>query len=441
MIPLKRGWIVFLASLQLGSSLSPIAYAASAGVEIEAVRTVIPTTRALGSIPQLQFRNSPSLSPLYTLSAPQIQTRQLLAPAPPLPGLLAAPEASAAPQRDAAPFQVTAARVNVSLTLPGLRAQAPPESSQQAAAQVFADLHGEQLVPAAPSETPPAVDAALTGARALVAREFQGTDYLRFKSANGAETLAAVIKQAQALPGRSAILLEAPTAAGKSTLADQLHKSLGKRIVVFPVDRYYKSASDLPRDAYGEPNFERQDSIYLERAAQDFQTLLAGGRIEVPAHPMDGPIIFNSGEYLQMGGDDVAIVDSVYASHDLFLKAAQGRRVLNIYLTAPTAVRLARRLKRDLTERGISVAKNLRRWSAVLANERENILPLQRKADVVLNLTSEDELRRLPETFAALLAQQRQDYDLFMSMLRASIAADRALTPSQPSANTAAAAH
>ena len=54
-------------------------------------------------------------------------------------------------------------------------------------------------------------------------------------------------------------------------------------------------------------------------------------------------------------GDDVVVVDSIYASHEAFLKAAEGRRSLNVYLTAPTAVRLARRLKRDRVERGLSL--------------------------------------------------------------------------------------
>ncbi|MFA6030674.1 MAG: hypothetical protein WC969_12525 [Elusimicrobiota bacterium] len=269
-------------------------------------------------------------------------------------------------------------------------------------------------------------------ARALVASEFQGTDYLRFKGADVDAKIAGILAKARALPGRSVIFLEAPTAAGKSTLARELAKSLAGRLVVFPVDNYYRPGPEVPKDLEGRPDFDQPQSLYLERAASDVKTLLAGGRIELPYHDTAAETTrFDTGKYLQLDADDVLVVDSIYASHEAFLKAAEGRRSLNVYLTAPTAVRLARRLKRDRVERGISVERNLNGWANILFNERTHILPLQAKADVVLNMMSEEELRNLPDSFAEILAQEwaaggseAKLTELYLRMLRASIKAD-----------------
>ncbi|MBI5240698.1 MAG: hypothetical protein HY926_09515 [Elusimicrobia bacterium] len=281
------------------------------------------------------------------------------------------------------------------------------------------------------ASVPSAEHASLAEAKALIDKQFQGTDYMRFQSQDSAQALASIQEKAQALPGRSAILLEAPTAAGKSTLAEAMNKGLNGRMVVFPVDLYFRSYGDIPLDPMGRPDYDRPEALYLQRAAQDVKTLLEGGRVELPKHVMDGPTTFDSGNFLRLGPDDVVIVDSIFASHRYFLEAVKGHQTLNVYLAAPAAIRLARRLKRDKNERGITVHNNLKGWSHLLVNERANILPLREKADAVINLMSAQELANLPQAYAELLAAEwaANNHDaaateLFLKMIQASIEAD-----------------
>jgi|CXWL01.1.fsa_nt_gi uridine kinase/cytidine deaminase len=282
----------------------------------------------------------------------------------------------------------------------------------------------------------PAAATPIEEARALVAKEFAGTDYTRFKGVGGQEALASLVEKVKTLPGRSVIMLEAPTAAGKSTLSAAIDKALPGRIVVFPVDRYFRAVDEVPKGVDGKPDFDHPDSLYLERAAQDVKTLLEGGRVELPLHVINGGTRWDSGEFLQLDKDDVVIIDSIYASHEFFVKATQEHKSLNVYLTAPTAVRFARRLKRDIVERGISAEKNLQMLPQILINEREHILPLRAKADMVLNLVGEEELKRLPETYAEILAKNWEVAgkdagvtELFSRMIRASVAADAMPAP------------
>ncbi|MEK7656248.1 MAG: hypothetical protein AAB412_00685, partial [Elusimicrobiota bacterium] len=156
-------------------------------------------------------------------------------------------------------------------------------------------------------------------------------------------------------------------------------------------------------------------------------------RVELADHDMKtGIYTQKSGQFLQLGENDVVLVDSTYASHPKILAALEGHASLNIHLTAPTVVRLTRRLLRDTKERGTPPATNLRWWGGVLKNERLHILPLGRYADVTLNLVSLAELTELPEKLARILAQEQvhgidpETPRLLEEMVGASLAADEA---------------
>jgi len=314
----------------------------------------------------------------------------------------------------------------VDRVLPGVK---PPPANAQLL---------QPVVQQAPATAAPVDAQLLSRAQGLVDAVFQGSDLLKFKAVDPGLRLDAFLAKAKALPGRSLIILEAPTAAGKSTLASGLNKVLGTRIRAIEVDRYFKSGQQVPLGPNGEPDFDRPEALDLDRVAADIRALLAGQRIQLPVHDMASETTrYDSGEFMELGPDEVLVVDSIYASHEKILQAAAGRQVLNMYLSAPAVVRLARRLARDKTVRGAPVEKNLRRWSIILSDEKQYILPLAAKADLVLNLMSEEELRALPGAYAKLLAQEwaagRQSPELdalFLDMVRESLRADDAVVPS-----------
>ncbi|MEK7234919.1 MAG: hypothetical protein AAB268_13975 [Elusimicrobiota bacterium] len=287
----------------------------------------------------------------------------------------------------------------------------------------------ERLLPgkAAPADA----DALQAKARALIA-PILPSSLSRHVATDGGRAMSLALQRAKALPGRSVVFLEAPTAAGKSTLAEGLHTSLGPRIKVFPVDRYFKPRKEVPVGPDGQPDFDRPESLYLDRVAADMRTLLAGGRVELPLNDMVTQTTrFDSGEFMVLGGDEVLIVDSIYALHAKLISAAKGRRTLNLYLHAPAVVRLARRLSRDRRERGISADTNLSRWPVILQDEIKFILPLKRRAHLVVNLISAPEIEKLLYIYGSVLAAEwaahGEDPALtarFLEGIRSSLAAD-----------------
>ncbi|MEK9146505.1 MAG: hypothetical protein AAB339_12935 [Elusimicrobiota bacterium] len=295
-------------------------------------------------------------------------------------------------------------------------------------------LPGKKAAPKREAPAEQAIpDAAMTKARAKIASLFEDHDLARFAETDPEARVEEILAKARALPGRSAIILQAPTAAGKSTLANGLGQALNGRIKTFSVDRYYKSEQDVPKDSKGQPEWDKPEALDLDRVAADIRDLLAGKRVELADHDMKTGIYTpKSGEFLQLGENDVVLVDSTYASHPKILAALEGRASLNIHLTAPTVVRLTRRLLRDTRERGTPPAVNLRWWGGVLKNERLHILPLGRYADVTLNLVSLAELTELTEKLARILAQEEvhgtdpETPRLLEEMVLASLAADEA---------------
>lgn len=267
-------------------------------------------------------------------------------------------------------------------------------------------------------------------ARAQVDEAFGGADLSGFAAKDSDAQVADMVARAKALPGRSVIFLEAPTAAGKSTLAKSLEGAMGSRIASLEVDRYFKSKAQIPVKA-GTPDYDRPDALHLDRVAKDIKTLLAGGRIELPAHDMvTGETRFDSGEFMQLGPDEVLIVDSIFASHPLLRDAAQGKASLNVYLDAPAVVRLVRRLARDKVARGRPVIDNLQGWSRILENEAAYITPMKADADLVINLIKAEELEGLREAYAKLLLEEQaagrgaEASKLMAEMIKASLAAD-----------------
>ena len=316
----------------------------------------------------------------------------------------------------------TSVLVAESLNLPGLRKDAPAESSKGAAAQLFASVNGERLIS-------PSID----DARSALADLFEGREYLAYQGADVEGQLAPLRRRAAALPGRSLIYLEAPTSAGKSTLADNLKTALAGRVEIFPVDNYFKAIVDVPPGKNGKPDFDRPGALNLEQAGADIKALLAGKKVELPRNDMKtGTVVVHSGEFLELGRDEVLIVDSIYAAQSQLLEAGAGHSALNVFLYAPAVVRLARRIARDRAQRGVSAAYNLTAWPHILEDEKDYILPLHERADRIINLTGRDELLRLPETYAGLLADEwaaegktARVTGLFRDDIKASLAADR----------------
>merc|ERR1711920_1199864 len=166
-------------------------------------------------------------------------------------------------------------------------------------------------------------------------------------------------------------------------------------------DMYFKARTDPthPRDAKGELNFETPDALRLDRVKQDLQALFSGARVELPKFCFKtGTVNENSGQYLQLNGRAVLIVEGIFGLHPVFLSAFEevslyrvligpwsGARLGGLHIVPERKLRLLRRIGRDVRSRGVDAARVMHKFSSVAVGDALNIFQYAHNADIVFD--------------------------------------------------------
>lgn len=176
------------------------------------------------------------------------------------------------------------------------------------------------------------------------------------------------------------------SAAGKSTLvaavADRL-RGRGIGSVVLAVDDYYRDHGHLTVDQRALVNYDHPDSLDLERYVDDLTALAAGRPVEVPVYDFSTHCRLD--EVQRAGPQPVVLADGI-----LLLATPEVRRRLDlaVFVEAPEDLRLERRLRRDVEERGRTPESVRRQFAAtVVPMYREFVAPYVEHADRIVDGT------------------------------------------------------
>ena len=170
------------------------------------------------------------------------------------------------------------------------------------------------------------------------------------------------------------IIMAGGTASGKTSIAAefaQKHKCL-----IIHHDRYYKDIL-FPPDA----NFDEPDALDNTLLAEHLRELKAGNVVELPIYHFPTHRRLRDTERVEP--QDLIIVEGI-----LTLAAAdiveQGD--VRIFVDAPDDIRLARRLQRDVVERGRSVDGVIKQYlTTVRPMHILHVLPSQKRAELTLD--------------------------------------------------------
>jgi len=168
---------------------------------------------------------------------------------------------------------------------------------------------------------------------------------------------------------------------GKTALAEALRESLQPaRVAAFAQDAYYRDRGALPPGARARLDFDAPDAFDLDLFVEHLAALRRGRPVRPPRYCFVTHRRLGHGE--AVGPADIVLVEGL-----LLFVDPRARELLDllIYLDAPEPLRLARRLARDVAERGRterSVIEQYRR-SASPAHRR-HVEPSRAWADVVL---------------------------------------------------------
>ena len=173
--------------------------------------------------------------------------------------------------------------------------------------------------------------------------------------------------------------------AGKTTLVDGLTSRLGAEASVLWFDEYYHDLAHLPVERRAVVNYDHPDSLDEALLVDHLDGLLAGRAVDVPIY--DFATHTRTGRTRRVEPRPVVVVDGI-----LVLAAPELRRRLDlaVFVDAPVEIRLARRMDRDVRERGRTAASVQAQFEATVAPMHEAFVgPSATHADLHLDGTGD----------------------------------------------------
>ena len=147
---------------------------------------------------------------------------------------------------------------------------------------------------------------------------------------------------------------------GKTTLAKALARGHPGALVL-SVDDYYRDLGHLAPDEREGGNFDDPAALDLDALAADLARLRQGLGVDAPVYDFATHTRRPQPRRIEPTG--LIVVEGVLL---LYAEAVRAQLDLSIYVDAPLDVCLLRRLRRDILERGRSVASVLAQYEATV---------------------------------------------------------------------------
>lgn len=171
------------------------------------------------------------------------------------------------------------------------------------------------------------------------------------------------------------------TGSGKTTVARSLLEQVGPdRLAFLPQDMYYRNAEDLADGSPEEVNFDHPSTIDTPLLAEHLRELRSGRAVDRPVY--DFVQHRRCDETVRVEPEPVILVEGI-----LLLAEPEIRDLLDlkIFVDTDADVRLARRIRRDIRERGRSIDEVLHRYlTTVRPMHLEFVEPSKRWADIIV---------------------------------------------------------
>ena len=199
------------------------------------------------------------------------------------------------------------------------------------------------------------------------------------------------------------------TGSGKTTIARAIVQTVGAgNVVLVEQDSYYRNLADMPLDARHQANFDHPDSIDSDMLVNHLIRLKQGLAVEMPLY--DFVTHTRSDKIETIEPKPVVIVEGILIFAE---PRVLGLLDCRIFVDTPDDVRLMRRLRRDITERGRTFERTLEQYERTLRPMHfEFVEPSKRHADIII-----------PEG-----SNSGMTVDLLCSMVREKLQAEQALS-------------
>jgi len=168
---------------------------------------------------------------------------------------------------------------------------------------------------------------------------------------------------------------------GKSTILRRLHEELGpSQVSVLEHDAYYRDQPELSLEKRALINFDHPDSLETDLMVSHVEELLKGRTIQKPIYNFN--LHARTTDTIEVRPTPIIIVEGILVLAEPTLVAKMD---IKLFVDTDADVRLIRRIRRDLIERGRSLDSILEQYeSTVRPMHIEFVEPSKRHADVII---------------------------------------------------------
>jgi len=170
------------------------------------------------------------------------------------------------------------------------------------------------------------------------------------------------------------------TGAGKSTLVKAIKKHFGSQIVCLSHDSYYRDLSNLTLAKRQKVNFDHPNSLETTLLIKQLQDLLQGKSIAVPVY--DFKVSNRTKKIILIKPAPVILVEGILIFAN---KTLANLFDIKVYVDAQADIRLGRRIKRDIEERGRTLDFSLNQYLTMSKPMHEKFVePYKQIADIIV---------------------------------------------------------
>jgi len=167
---------------------------------------------------------------------------------------------------------------------------------------------------------------------------------------------------------------------GKSTIAESLVELFDGPVALVQHDAYYRHTPELSFEARSQVNYDHPASLETELLVEHLVSLRGGDPVDKPAY--DFAKHLRSDEVVVIDPAPVIVVEGILVLAEPALRAELD---LKVFVDTDADIRLARRLERDIEERGRTVTSVIAQYfTSVRPMHLEFVEPSKGYADVII---------------------------------------------------------
>ncbi len=238
--------------------------------------------------------------------------------------------------------------------------------------------------------------------------------------------------------GIKLILLAGPSGSGKTTTANFISDAIrarGLHSLVISLDDFYRDHTDpaYPKDSEGKHDYERPESLDLEKLTRTLTDVIEGREFFVPKYDFKTGSMVSQTKYEPIG-DGCVIIEGLHALNPVISEKLPRESLVKLFVSVSTninhmgkrvisgrKIRFLRRLVRDSIYRGASAERTLSLWQGVLLSEDVYLYPYKASADLSFDTFHPFELGVMKNFAEKLLTPELAEDEIYINIVRSAI--------------------